>query len=102
MALVVIVTKTSQQAHNIEMTSTLRKHAYSNILNILPTKNENFQIKIPIFFHISAQNIDWGYLLEPPRRGGSNEYSQSMFLSTNKKIMYTPVNPSFFLYKSGV
>ena len=25
-------------------------------------------------FHISAQNIDCGYLLEPPRWGGSNEY----------------------------
>ena len=31
------------------------------------------------FFHISAQNIDCGYSLEPPRRGGSNEYPQSMF-----------------------
>ena len=30
-------------------------------------------------FHISAQNIDCGYLLEPPRRGGSNECPQSMF-----------------------
>ena len=39
----------------------LRKHAYSNILKILPPKNENFQIKILIFFHISAQNIDCGY-----------------------------------------
>ena len=29
-------------------------------------KNENFQIKILIFFHISAQNIDYGYSLEPP------------------------------------
>ena len=49
-----------------------------------------------IFFYISAQNIDCGYSLEPPRRGGSNEYPQSMFLSRNKKqIMYTPVNPSF-------
>ena len=28
----------------------LRKQAYSNILKILPTKNENFQIKIQIFF----------------------------------------------------
>ena len=26
------------------------KHAYSNILKILPPKNENFQIKILIFF----------------------------------------------------
>ena len=24
------------------------------------------------FFHISAQNIDYGYSLEPPRRGGSD------------------------------
>ena len=30
-------------------------------------------------FVISAQNIDCGYSLEPPRRGGSNEYPQSMF-----------------------
>ena len=30
-------------------------------------------------FLISAQNIDRGYSLEPPRRGGSNEYQQSMF-----------------------
>ena len=31
-------------------------------------------------FHISAQNIDCLYSLEPPRRGGSNEYPQSIFL----------------------
>ena len=30
-------------------------------------------------FHISAQNIDCGHLLEPPRQGGSNGYPQSMF-----------------------
>ena len=48
-------------------------------------------------FHISDQNIDCGYSLEPhqrggsneyhqlPRRGGSNEYPQSMFSSRNKK-----------------
>ena len=41
-------------------------------------KNENFQIKNSDIFHISAQNIDCGYSLEPPRRGGSNEYPQSM------------------------
>ena len=32
-----------------------------------------------IIFLISAQNIDCGYSLEPPLRGGSNEYPQSMF-----------------------
>ena len=36
--------------------ATLRKHAYSNILKISPTKYENCDI-----FHISAQNIDCGY-----------------------------------------
>ena len=57
----------------------LRKHAHSNILTILPPKNEKFQINNPDIFHTSAQNIDCGYSLEPPRRGGSNEYPQSMF-----------------------
>ena len=45
------------------------------------------------FFHISAQNIDCGYSLEPPRRGGSNEYLQSMFLSRNKKNNVYPCKP---------
>ena len=31
------------------------------------TKKKNFQIKNPDIFHISSQNIDCGYLLEPPR-----------------------------------
>ena len=34
---------------------------------------------VNIIFLISAQNIDCGYSLEPPHRGGSNEYLQSMF-----------------------
>ena len=54
---------------------TLRKHVYSNILKIFPPIIENFQIKNPIFFHISAQNIDCG--------------------------TYTPVNPSFYCIKVG-
>ena len=29
------------------------------------------------------------------RRGGSNEYPQSMFWAEIRNIMYTPVNPSF-------
>ena len=57
----------------------LRIHAYSNILKILQPKKENFQIKNFDIFHISAQNIDCRYSLELPRRGGSNEYPQSMF-----------------------
>ena len=34
----------------------------------------NFQLKKFDIFLIFAQNIDCGYTLEPPRRGGSNEY----------------------------
>ena len=58
-------------------------------------KIENFQLKNFDIFLIFAQNIDCGYTLEPPRRGGSNEYPQSMFWSKNKKNRYTPVYPSF-------
>ena len=46
-------------------------------------------------FHISAQNIDCGYSLEPPRWGGSNEYHNLGFWAEIRKIMCTPVNPSF-------
>ena len=82
--------------------SPLRKHAYSNILKILPPKNENFQVKYSDIFQISAQNIDCGYSLVPPRRGGSNEYPQSMCKAEIRKIRYTPVNPSFTIYKWGL
>ena len=43
------------------------------------TKNENFQIKNSDIFHSSAQIIDCGYSLEPPRRGGSIEYHNLCF-----------------------
>ena len=60
-------------------------------------------------FHISAQNIDCGYSLEPPRRGGSNEYPQYMFLSypqskfmsRNKKNNVYPCEPQFYYIKVG-
>ena len=68
----------SEIAENLPNLS-LRKHAYSNVLKISPPKNEIFQIKNSDIFQISPQNIDCGYSLEPPRRGGSNEYPQSMF-----------------------
>ena len=64
---------------------------------ITPPKTENFELQNSDIFHISAQNIDCGYSLEPPRRGGSNEYPQSMFSVEIRKKMYTPINPSFTL-----
>ena len=72
------------------------------------------------FFHISAQNIDFGHSLQPPRQcssieyhdlcfeqieppwwGCSNEYPQSMFWAEIRKIMYTLKTP-VLQYKSEV
>ena len=73
-----------------------------------------FQIKNSDIFHISAQNIDCGYSLEPPRRdgsneypqepprrGGSNEYPQSMFLSRNNINNVYPCKSQFYYIKVG-
>ena len=67
---------------------------------------ENFTIKKWKFsdknsdkFHISAQNIHCWYSLEPPRRGGSNEYPQSMFLSRNKKNNVYHYKPQYYCKK---
>ena len=38
-------------------------------------------------------------MLEPPRRGGSNEYPKSMFSSKNKKIDVYPCKPPFYYIK---
>ena len=50
---------------------------------------------------MSAQNIDCGYSLELPHRGGSNEYPQSMFLSRNNKNNVYPCKPQFYYMKVG-
>ena len=63
----------------------LRKLANAINRDFLSFKIENFQLKKFDIFLIFAQNIDCGYTLGPPRRGGSNEYPQSMFWSKNKK-----------------
>ena len=74
----------------------LWKHAYSIIQKISPPKTENFQIKNSDIFHIPAEYIyiECGYSLEPPQRGGSNEYPH---YAKVRKIIYIPVNPSFTL-----
>ena len=54
------------------------------LYNFDPLKPHFYIVKLGftgvyIIFLFSAQNIDFGYSLEPPRRGGSNGYPQSMF-----------------------
>ena len=65
------------------------------------TKNGKFSDKKSDSFQISAQNIDCGYSLET-RRGGSNEYPQSMFFNKIRKVIDTPVNPGFTIFKRGL
>ena len=60
------------------------------LYNVDPLKPHFYIVKLGftgvyIIFRIFAQNIDCGYSLEPPHRGGSNKYPQSMFLSRNMK-----------------
>ena len=72
-----------------------RKHAY---ITLTPLKSHFYIIKLGftgvyISFLISAQKHRLWYLLEPPRRGGSNEYPQSMFWAEMWKIS------EFFIWK---
>ena len=82
----------------------LRKHAYLNVLQILPPKTESFQIKKSDIFHIYAQNIACENSLEPPRRGGSHAYmyQQALFLSRNNKNIVYPCKPQWGLRGSKV
>ena len=65
------------------------------------TKNWKFSDKTSDIFHISAQNIDCGYSLEPPHRGSSNEYPHSTRLSRNKKNNVYPCKHQFYCIKVG-
>ena len=54
------------------------------LYNINPLKPHFCIVKVglqgyTLFFLILLKNIDCGYSLKPPLRGGSNEYPQSMF-----------------------
>ena len=71
------------------------------LYNFDPLKPHFYIVKLGftgvyIIFLISAQNIDCGYSLEPPRRGGSNEYQQSMFSAEIWKIS------EFFIWKFSI
>ena len=50
--------------------------------------------KKKIFF-LFLHKTDYGYMLEPPHLGGSNDYPQSMFKSKNKQIMYISFKHNF-------
>ena len=83
---------------NILAKVSIKKTRLFKYIENFTTKNWKFSdIFFFVIFNISTQNIDCGYSLEPPRRGGSNVYPQSMFLSRNTKNNLSTVNPSFTL-----
>ena len=57
---------------------------------------KKIQIKKSVDFHISAQNIDCGYSLEPSRR-----VATIYVLSRNKKNNVYPFKPQFYYIKVG-
>ena len=60
--------------------------------------DENFQIKILIFFsYFCSKHRLWVLV----RTSSSNEYPQSMFLSRNKKNNVYPLKPQFYFIKVG-
>ena len=72
------------------------------ILKILPPNYEKFQIKNSDIFHVSVQNIDCRYSLEPPRRCGSNGCTQSIFFITKTDLYnFDPLKPHFYVVKLG-
>ena len=63
---------------NVPMCSSVhQEHAYIILTHLIP------KVGFTGVYIISAKNIDCEYSLEPPRRCGSNEYPQSMFLGRN-------------------
>ena len=71
------------------------------LYNFDPLKPHFYIVKLGftgvyIIFFISAQNIDCGYLLEPPRQDGSNEYPPSMFWAEIWKLS------EFFIWNFSV
>ena len=81
-------------------------HLYSLITktrlhNFDPLKPHFYIVKLGfigvyIIFLTSVQNIDCRYSLEPPRRGGSNEYPQSIFWAEMWKLS------GFFIWKFSI
>ena len=71
---------------------TSRKHAY--IVLTLYTVKLGFT-RYTLFFLFLLKTLDCGYSLESPR-GGSNEYSQSMFEQKDEKYQFLIWKFSFF------
>ena len=85
--MVIEIRQLIEKDYNIIFTADEVKYDFKKIFpNIVSGKlkisPEDFDIFNILYFQ---QNRDCGYTLEPPRRGGSNEYPLSMFWPKNEK-----------------
>ena len=75
----------------------------TRLYNFDPLKPHFYIVKLGftgvyIIFLISAQNIDCGYSLEPPHRGGSNEYHNLCFVQKYEKYQIFYLKTFSFLW----
>ena len=83
-----------------------RKHAYITLTPQTPLLYNKTGVNrgIQYFSLFLLKNIDCGYPLEPPRRGGSNEYQQCVFWAEIWKmtIVILSVNFQFLEVKFSI
>ena len=80
---------------------TITKTRLFKYIENFTAKNWKYSEKNSDIFLLSAHNIDCGHSLEPPRRGGSNECPQSLFLNRNKTNNVYSCKPQFYYIKLG-
>ena len=77
-----------------------KTHLFKYIDNFTSKNWKISDKKLWYFSYFCSKHRLWSSL-EPPRRGGSNEYPQSMFLSRNKENNVYPCKPQFYYIKVG-
>ena len=91
----------AEKCNSFRRINNITKSRLFKFIENFTTKKWKLSDKKSGSFHFSAQDLDCGYLLEPPRRGSSNEYPHSMFSSRNKKINLYPSKPQFYCVYVG-
>ena len=80
---------------------TITKTRLFKYMENFTSRNWKFSDKNLWLFSYFSLNIDCGYSLEPPRRGRSNGYPQSMFSRKNKKNNVYRCKPQLYYIKVG-
>ena len=75
-----------------------KKRLFKYIENFTTKKGKFSDEKIWYFSYSCSKHRSWVLVrTASARRGDSNEHPQSMFFSKIRKIMYTPVNPFYYI-----